>query len=223
MKIKILIPLALTSLLGACSFAPIGQNNFDCNRQDSPKEYCRSFKAVEKSTNGTLPETRYEKSFEMTDYDKAFNLDAKDGKKTDKPIQQGLPHNYQVSQTAAVDGAPIRQAPILQRIYVKKFVDENDVLHQDQIIYKEVQASKWVGFDMAGAGNYAGGNVYPHKVDGSQPMFVNNAIKNSNSSDGDNSTSDMENSGFSQPNDSSVGSGSAGPSAVNGGNNSMPR
>ena len=66
--------LIVLATVSGCSFAPIGENRFDCNRKDNPNAYCRSIKALERSTQGELPETRYEKQFNMQDYDRAYEL-----------------------------------------------------------------------------------------------------------------------------------------------------
>ena len=170
-------PLGFIILLGSlilvegCSFAPVGENKFDCNRKDSPNEYCRSIKAIERSTQGELPETRYEKEFDMHDYDRAYQLDSKGspalkqqtqgGKRIEverslsnaaqnkNPVEfpLGYPLGYPMGPLPLLDGAPVRIPPIIQRIYIKSYVDADDVLIQDQIIYKEIAHSKWTGFE----------------------------------------------------------------------------
>jgi len=223
MKIKLLITATATTLISACSFAPIGNNSFECNRKDSPAAYCKSFKAVERSTNGTLPETKFEKPFDMNDYDAAFDLNVKADKdnKKDKALSQVLPHNMGVPSQAFVDGGPVRQAPVIQRMYIKKFVDENDVLHQDQIVYKEVKGSKWAGFDSgSAANNLNGGVLYPHKVKGSEAMFTDNSKPEGMQQEPDDSNQGQTgNQGFSQANGSTVASGSVSTPAASGVNN----
>jgi hypothetical protein len=172
--------ISLAWILGGCSFAPVGENRFDCNRKDSPNEYCKSIKAVERSTRGDLPETRYEKEFDMQDYDRAYELDVVKSNKVimdDDPLSKlarskqspAQPAgvrvvNYSASvQTqdrgaqrpdrdlsaqgmseAYVQSLPIRQAPVVQRVYIKSYVDADDMLVQDQIIYKEITRSRWI-------------------------------------------------------------------------------
>lgn len=75
-----------------------------------------------------------------------------------------LPHNRLSAASELVPGAPVRRAPVIQRVLVKKFVDENDMLQGDVVVYKEVQSSKWTGFN--GAPSNAGpgtGQAYPHR------------------------------------------------------------
>jgi conjugal transfer pilus assembly protein TraV len=165
--------VALALLTAGCSFNPVGESTFDCNRKENPSEYCRSFKALEKSTDGTLPESRFDKEFRMSDYDRANGL-APDAPAESKaanqpsgnaPLALLLPHNRTGQSTDLVPGAPVRRAPVIQRVLIKQFVDENDMLQGDVVVYKEVQASKWTGFDASRAAASGGGQVvYPHKV-----------------------------------------------------------
>jgi type IV conjugative transfer system lipoprotein TraV len=223
MKINILLTASAATLISACSFAPIGNNSFECNRKDSPAAYCKSFKAVERSTNGTLPETKFEKPFDMNDYDAAFDLSVKADKdnKKDKAVAQVLPHNMGVANQAVVDGGPVRQAPVIQRMYIKKFVDENDVLHQDQIVYKEVKGSKWAGFDSgSAANNLNGGVLYPHKVKGTEAMFSGDSKEDvAQQEPEENNQGQTGNQGFSQANGSTVAGESALTPAASGVNN----
>lgn len=167
-------PLAALAMLTAgCSFNPIGESTFDCNRKENPSEYCRSFKALEKSTNGVLPESRFDKEFRMSDYDRANGLapDAPTETKSGKQIPRGeplsslLPHNRASQPLEVVPGAPVRRAPVIQRVLIKQFVDENDMLQGDVVVYKEVQASKWTGFDASrAAASGSGQAIYPHRI-----------------------------------------------------------
>ena len=188
-----LILVVLPILIVGCSFAPIGENKFDCNRKDSPNEYCRSIKAVVRSTQGELPETRYEKEFDMHDYDRAYSLDAKYSKDSKSPqnfkVDQSvdpsrvarLPNNtfslgYPMGQRPNLEGAPVRIAPVIQRVYIKSYVDADDVLIQDQIIYKEIAHSKWTGFqfgidDETQTHGPSGRNAQPHRIQNPDPQI----------------------------------------------------
>lgn len=181
---KIILSLGLLATVSACSFAPIGENSFNCNRgEGSSNIYCRSPKSVLNSTDGQIPDTKYGKSFEMSEYDVAVGYANKpgdnsndlgtqtkkvSGKEGDLVTSLGLlPH--QLVGNNIIDGAPVRAAPVIQRVYIKPWVDENDILHEGSLTYKEVQTAKWTGFDaQAGtANNFAGGKVYPHRPPGS--------------------------------------------------------
>lgn len=168
---KILMYASMLMLAG-CSFNPVGESSFECNRKDKPSEYCRSFKALEKSTNGNLPESRFDKEFKMSEYDRATGIapDSRDEKKVEISTTNSLgllPHN--INQNGDIlAGAPVRQAPIIQRAWIKRFTDENDALHGDVIVYKEIKRSKWSGFDMAPNVVVGQSNIYPHKVKESQ-------------------------------------------------------
>jgi conjugal transfer pilus assembly protein TraV len=214
---KITVTLAAASmalLLTACSFNPVGESTFDCNRKENPSEYCRSFKALEKSTNGTLPESRFDKEFRMSDYDRANGL-APDAKK-DQPLREAptgsfagaLPHNRSAQASELVSGAPVRRAPVIQRVFIKQFVDENDMLQGDVVVYKEVKASKWTGFDAARSALPGGGQLlYPHKAQDSPVSVV----------DG-NAAPTTQGPAFSQPEGNTEVAGGTAPSpAANGG------
>ena len=59
----IAISLCAVPVLSGCpaAFNPIGSNSYDCNRKQDPSSiYCHSFKAVEASTNGELPPSRFD-------------------------------------------------------------------------------------------------------------------------------------------------------------------
>ena len=166
--IRVAFSCVLLISIAGCSFTPIGENKFDCNRKDSPNEYCRSIKAIDRSTQGELPETRYEKEFDMRDYDRAYELDSKKSKddrgtfNNPKDLTTNMTNavrlrpqvvsntfklGYPMGPLPILEGAPIRVAPVIQRIYIKSYVDADDKLIQDQIIYKEIAHSKWTGFE----------------------------------------------------------------------------
>ena len=169
---KKLFTLALITtaalFLAACSFNPVGESTFDCNRKTNPSKYCRSFKSIEKSTNGALPESRFDKEFKMSDYDQATGIAPEAASAGKAPVLAGstyaLPHNRTDARSEVIPGAPVRRAPVIQRVLVKKFVDENDMLQGDVVVYKEVQSSKWTGFDtVAGTSSSSVSGAYPHR------------------------------------------------------------
>lgn len=209
--------IAAVAALSACSFNPIGESTFDCNRKENPSEYCRSFKALERSTNGVLPESRFDKEFRMSDYDRANGL-APDGpqEKSVSRVEQSpsiaaLPHNRGAAQQAElIAGAPVRRAPVIQRTWIKQFVDENDMVQGEQKVYKEVAASRWTGFSASRgpvAAGGAGALPYPHKVQDSPVAAAADA-----------GAAVSQANGFNQPEASAEGSvGSATPPAASGG------
>ena len=196
--IKILLSLGILATVSACSFAPIGENTFNCNRGEGINNpYCRSPKALLNSTNGDLPETKYSKSFDMNDYDQAVGYAAKPGdsssdlgspgsKSSGKGSNTGsggdlaaslglMPH--QMTGNNIIEGAPVRAAPVIQRVYIKPWVDENDILHEGSLTYKEVQAAKWTGFNNPTAANNLVGNAgnYPHRPPGASKNLFSDA------------------------------------------------
>lgn len=162
---NVLIAATSVALLSGCSFNPIGESNFDCNRKEKPSEFCRSFKALEKSTNGPLPESRFDKEFKMSDYDRATGI-APDspGRGSDVRVDAGiLPHQHVNANTEPVAGMPLRKAPVVQRVFIKRFVDENDSLQDDIVVYREVKGARWVGFDSVGQDAQMPG-AFPHRA-----------------------------------------------------------
>ncbi|WP_371765571.1 TraV family lipoprotein [Massilia sp.] len=162
---NVLIAASSVALLAGCSFNPVGESNFDCNRKENPSEYCRSFKALEKSTNGPLPESRFDKEFKMSDYDRATGI-APDSQAhaSDPRLGAGvLPHQQMNANTEPVAGMPLRRSPVVQRVFIKRFVDENDSLQDDVVVYREVKGAHWVGFHSAGQDAQMPG-AYPHRA-----------------------------------------------------------
>lgn len=174
---------ALAVTLAGCSFSPIGESTFDCNRKENPSEFCRSFKALEKSTNGPLPESRFDKEFKMSDYDRATGI-APDAPASRAPGRVAvasagsLPHQRMSATGEPVAGMPVRKAPVVQRVYIKRFVDENDSLQGDMIVYREIKGSRWTGFDGAGHETHAPG-AYPHRAKDSIPVEADLATASS--------------------------------------------
>ena len=158
--------------LSACSslFNPIGDNKYDCNRKENPNSpYCHSFKAVEASTTADLPDSRFDKEVKISDVDKLTGI-APDRKArpANMPTSEAvaaiatrLPH--QVHAPVSLDGLPVRQGPVIQRILIKRYVDANDVLTEDTVVYQEVVPTHWSGFDVQTS--YQSGNAmaYPHR------------------------------------------------------------
>lgn len=164
-------------VLTGCSFNPVGESTFECNRKEKPSEYCRSFKALEKSTNGSLPESRFDKEFKMSEYDRAAGIapSGANEKREQVTAPAGtvlLPHNSAFTGDTLA-GAPVRQAPVVQRAWIKQFTDENDALHGEVIVYKEIKKSKWSGFDATEGGGSVQASYYPHKTQ--QPQSVPDA------------------------------------------------
>jgi hypothetical protein len=166
---QLLALATLAASLTACSFSPIGESTFECNRKENPSEYCRSFKALEKSTNGPLPESRFDKEFRMSDYDRATGIapdSAKGNPGMGMAVAGRLPHQRLDPAGEPVDGMPLRKAPVVQRVFIKRFVDENDSLQDDVVVYREIKGPRWAGFDGAGQELRAPG-AYPHRSKGS--------------------------------------------------------
>jgi hypothetical protein len=172
----------------ASVLTPLGSNYYDCNRKENPASpYCHSFKSVEASTSGSIPSSRYDQTVKLSDLDQmtgiaptadgvsAATSSASDGagrnagQRNDLPIPavsppRGLPAVPAVSPAprASLEGQPVREGPVVQRVWVKRFVDANDLLVSDTVIYKEIIPSHWQGFERT-EGNGRTPHVYPHK------------------------------------------------------------
>ena len=163
-----IVCIAVAMLAGcASSFNPIGESKYDCNRKQDPSSfYCRSFSAVEASTNGPLPETRFGTPFRIEDQDARQNIaPTPDGQ---NPAQAApnqvapgsaapravalpvtpyaamvLPHQLRMRP---LEGAPVRNGPVVQRVWIKRHVTADDALVESTFVYKETQAPSWAGF-----------------------------------------------------------------------------
>lgn len=155
--------------LSACSvFRPIGQENFDCNGKNSTSPYCKSFKGIDASTRGNIPDTKYDKAFNYTDYDKYMgsyvDTEGKPTQEAESYAKAGvLPHEMIGGATdAPVAGAPVRTAPVIQKIWINRYVDAQDKLHQPVEVYQEVIGSHWSGVKPSRLSTAQQENRYPH-------------------------------------------------------------
>lgn len=173
-----LVAVAVVTLSGCGILNPVGEPKFDCNRnQDAKSVYCKSFKSVEASTNGDLPPSRFDKEFNLSDRDRLLRI-APDAD-VPTPPQSGssaqtpsaattqvpspsaalLPH--QIQNAPALAGQPVREGPVVQRTWIKRFRDENDSLVDTLFVYKEIRGTRWSGFDQIA--NSSSTQTYPRK------------------------------------------------------------
>lgn len=163
----LLLPPLCASLFACSVFRPVGQENFNCNGKNSTNPYCRSIKGIDRSTQGNIPDTKFDTAFNYEDYDK-YSGDYVDtqGKPTKEATHYAksgvLPHEIGGSNNAPIVGAPVRMAPVVQKIWVNRYVDGQDKLHQPVEVYQEVIGSRWSG--VASGQNYQAedGRAYPH-------------------------------------------------------------
>ena len=174
--------LALASLaagLAGCSFNPIGESSFDCNRKENPSAFCRSFKALVKSTDGPLPESRFDREFRMRDYDRATGIAPDAAAPTAAGVAAvdagRLPHQRANPVGESMAGMPVRKAPVVQRVFIKRFVDDNDSLKDDMIVYREVRGARWSGFEATGQDAHAPG-AYPHRARNGSPAEADTRV-----------------------------------------------
>ncbi len=148
-----LIAVMLLATLAGCAaqMNPIGEAKFDCNRrQDAKSPYCRSFKSVDAATTPELPESRFDKNFSISELDKLNGIapDSSSPAEADKrgpAVATLLPH--QRRSEPELTGAPVREGPVIQRVWIKRFVDGRDVLTENTVVYKEIKPTRWAGFD----------------------------------------------------------------------------
>ena len=170
---------AVLALSGCTSLlTPLGENSYDCNRKENPASpYCHSFKAVEASTNGAVPDSRFDQLMSISEHDRLTGIAPV------APVKR-IEDNGPVTRAAAsapvavapsatpaaapLEGLPVRVGPVVQRVWVKRFVDDNDLLINETVIYKELIGSHWSGFEGAAAGGAATPgarrrDAYPHR------------------------------------------------------------
>ena len=166
-------PIALRASLALCAAAglllacasvltPLGDNHYDCNRKENPQSpYCHSFKAVEESTAGAIPRSRYDETLRLSDLDRLTGIApasagtaAAIGSQPGSMRLPGMSGGAALGQGGAptsappsLEGMPVRLGPVVQRVWVKRFVDGNDLLVGETVIYKEIMPSRWSGFE----------------------------------------------------------------------------
>lgn len=170
--------------LGGCAqvLTPLGSDKFDCNRKEDPASpYCRSFKAVERGTSSSVPASRFDETLRLAEHDKLTGIapasserratsEPSPGRAADSVGGGGLAPGSDVADAAtlaALQGRPVRQAPLVQRVWVKRFADGNDMLVASTYVYKEILPTRWSGVLSAGrAEGAAKGDArgtFPHR------------------------------------------------------------
>jgi conjugal transfer pilus assembly protein TraV len=188
--IKFALSIPLCALVVGCSslFNPVGQTKYECNRKEDPNSpHCHSFQAVETSTNGDLPKSRYGQQFDLGEYDKltgiapitpappaaasaasateaGMSASSSAPQSTDKPKKRPLlPHEH---TTEPLKGQPVRVGPIIMRTLVSRYVDDGDRLHESSVVFREVSGNRWQGFAPTGTSSKTeftpSKPLYPH-------------------------------------------------------------
>ena len=174
---KFVLSLVLIQSLAGCAswFTPVGSDTFDCNRRDDPASpHCRSMRSVDDSTKGSIPPTRYDKKFSMSEVDELNGISQGKNLPNSKAQTQttlnnapnNAPNNSKATESVGGAGMPVRMGPVIQRVWIQKFKTDNDTLVQDTYVYKEVQGTRWSGFEDSGAASLEGksAQLYPHKA-----------------------------------------------------------
>lgn len=144
-------------MLSGCvnMLTPLGKDKYDCNRKENPTSpYCHSFKSVETASNDELPDSRYDQTVTLSEFDKLTGVapEPKSVTAGGNQVQSSstgktslaLPHQSRNQQD--LTGVPVRMAPVIQRIWIKRFVDANDSITSDLVVYREVIPAHWSGF-----------------------------------------------------------------------------
>ncbi len=199
---KIIISLAIIQSLAGCAswFTPVGEDTFDCNRRDVPKSpHCRSMRSVDDSTSGSIPPTRYDRKFSMAEVDELNGISQENALPNPKTQTASNTTYKDVNSSslsaATFSGMPVRQGPIIQRVWIQKFTTENDTLVQDTYVYKEVLPTHWSGFpeNALNTGEAKTAQFYPHKQIKEQDFIpIPSQIPTTHSTEifGDSATSD---------------------------------
>lgn len=146
---------------------PLGAENYDCNRKENPASpYCHSFRAVADGTNAPIPDSRYDAAVKLEEADRMNGIAPTAAAGSDgstqrslhvedpAPVQRGLvAPARQAGPFAPPDGSPVRVAPLVQRTWIKRHVEQGDRLVGSTYLYKEVTRGHWQGFAEAPAGS----------------------------------------------------------------------
>lgn len=114
---------------------------------------CKTPLAVYKSTNGSLPES---------EFDKPIQRQATPSEKGESPLRGGIP----ALPTAPIANnekvvMPVRSEAKVMRIWIAPYTDKNDDLHLPSFLYTEVESRKWNLGEVEFSGN---GVAVPHRV-----------------------------------------------------------
>lgn len=178
---------ACTSLL-----TPLGSEKYDCNRKENPASpYCHSFRSVAEGTNAPIPDSRYDTAVRISDVDRLAGIappaattgDSADAPARREPGDQGGSALPPANRPARANGnaepsdaTPVRLAPVVQRTWVKRHVENGDRLVGSTYVYKEVTRGRWAGFvessDNSGSSR---GAVKPHLPPEDDPVQLRSA------------------------------------------------
>ena len=186
------VALVLALALTGCArvLTPIGEERYDCNRKEDPSSpYCHSFRGVEEGTAGPMPDSRFDRQLQVATHDRLqgiapVNAAPPAGAQTPAPVAPTPPPVARATDQSggtavaatltgltpanALEGLPVRQGPLIQRVWVKRFADGNDLLVSDTTIYKEIMPTRWLGVVDTGSppgqrGVGAAAQAYPHR------------------------------------------------------------
>ena len=173
----IVVVTALSATGCAQLLTPLGAENYDCNRKENPASpYCHSFRAVADGTNTPIPDSRYDAAVKIEEADRMNGIAPSAPAGADSHAQRpqrfdeqsdaqhrAAPAPRQPGPLTPPDGSPVRVAPLVQRTWIKRHVEQGDRLVGTTYLYKEVTRGHWQGFAEAPDGSDSvRGPIKPH-------------------------------------------------------------
>ena len=172
------VPAILTISGCTAMLTPLGAENYDCNRKENPASpYCHSFRSVANATNSDIPDSRYDTAVRISDVDRLAGIAPPAANVShDAPppvaatnfqgVQQLGPEHAQAAVVGLGlqhEGTPVRVAPLVQRTWVKRHVEQGDRLVGSTYLYTEVTRAHWQGYaESSNAASSAREVVRPH-------------------------------------------------------------
>jgi hypothetical protein len=182
LAITLLAVVPATLTVSACTsmLTPLGAEYYDCNRKENPSSpYCHSFRSVANGTNAEIPDSRYDATVRIADVDRLAGIaptaseSNREAPLTAPAVGSSAgaqlpraPQGAVVSLGVQREGAPVRVAPLVQRTWVKRHVEQGDRLVGSTYLYTEVTRAHWEGYaESSNAPGAARDVLRPHLPD----------------------------------------------------------
>ena len=186
------VTVVATLMLSACTslLTPLGSDKYDCNRKENPASpFCHSFRSVADGTNTPMPDSRYDAAVRIADVDQLAGIappaaaaGSSDGNLhvertmasslvASTPASARAPR--QAGKAGPSDESPVRVAPLVQRTWVKRHVEQGDRLVGSTYLYKQISHGHWDGFAETPGGSDSGGApLKPHFPSEDEPAGI---------------------------------------------------
>jgi conjugal transfer pilus assembly protein TraV len=178
--------------LSACSslLTPLGSDKYDCNRKENPASpYCHSFRSVADGTNMPMPDSRYDAAVRIADVDQLAGIAptpaTPDSSDASAHLERSTAEIIAAAGLAATraprqpgtsgpsDATPVRVAPLVQRTWVKRHVEQGDRLVGSTYLYKQISQGHWDGFvETSGGFDSGGAPLKPHFPPEDEPVGI---------------------------------------------------